>query len=436
MTSKAQVIAKLVEAGHEDLAEQLADVVSAPSALPPGFEGFDVPDMPDTRSARVKMFEAARKGGSLKVKNKTYKVKSNTGYVAYKGKRYYQVIVFDPDVKLLKRQGNFIEEENVVTLLLNLDNDAIEVYPWKSTKTDSYGTPRAGRPAQIVKATPVATAAVYKPGATLVFTGKGISRINPDDILEDEDNEYLTIEDVTKIEDKAGPDSPFLLVEPFAAGGDSGNIKAYVEFIQRKYKLYYFGPLTPETEDLLYTPNKDAVIAALKKAGITATDAHHSGVPRLVNLVPTSSALQWMSAMGGKKLRVILSPIASYAPREFRHSKELPNQKSAKKNLSILIKEVKVALKKIGKIQEKKKLEDEKKLQDNPPSSGTPWSVVLDDGDGYAARVWEFDSKSEAMKFAKERGGVSVVKGTQLWNKTIGRIDESYDYSKVIIWVK
>ena len=147
--SNTKIIAKLVEAGHEDLAERL--VVLA--ALPPGFEGFDVPESSDTRSARKKLFEDARKGGTLKVKDKTYKVRKNHGYVDLKGKPYYMVLVIDPDAKLIPHKGNWAKEEENVSLLLNLKNEAIEVYPWATTKTDSSGVPRSGKPTKVIALT-------------------------------------------------------------------------------------------------------------------------------------------------------------------------------------------------------------------------------------------------------------------------------------------
>lgn len=68
----------------------------------------------------------------------------------------------------------------------------------------------------------------------------------------------------------------------------------------------------------------------------------------------------------------------------------------------------------------------------NPPKLEQPepyeeaWSVVVLDRDGYATSVDTFDTKKQAEEHAKEQGDCYVVKGTQYWNKTLGRVEEGY----------
>ena len=62
------------------------------------------------------------------------------------------------------------------------------------------------------------------------------------------------------------------------------------------------------------------------------------------------------------------------------------------------------------------------------------WSVARsgydmgeeDDGEyqGYVAEVEMFDSKTDAIAHAKDIGGGTVVKGTQMWNEPVGQVEE------------
>jgi len=52
------------------------------------------------------------------------------------------------------------------------------------------------------------------------------------------------------------------------------------------------------------------------------------------------------------------------------------------------------------------------------------WSVVQLE-DGYATDVDTFSSEKEAIARAKDIGGANVVKGTQIWNKSLGVVEES-----------
>jgi len=53
------------------------------------------------------------------------------------------------------------------------------------------------------------------------------------------------------------------------------------------------------------------------------------------------------------------------------------------------------------------------------------WSAVMTDRDGYAQEVEVFNSKSAAKAFIRdEDGDWKLVNGTQLWNKSLGRIEE------------
>jgi len=70
----------------------------------------------------------------------------------------------------------------------------------------------------------------------------------------------------------------------------------------------------------------------------------------------------------------------------------------------------------------------------HPSHSEPVWSVARsgydtgeeDDGQyqGYVAEVELFGSKSDAIAYAKDIGGGTVVKGTQMWNEPMGQVEE------------
>lgn len=66
------------------------------------------------------------------------------------------------------------------------------------------------------------------------------------------------------------------------------------------------------------------------------------------------------------------------------------------------------------------------------PESASPWSVVALDKDGYAAEVETFNSRAEAMSEARGRGGVYVVRGTQMWNEPLGQVEEHSRTAKYV----
>ena len=61
------------------------------------------------------------------------------------------------------------------------------------------------------------------------------------------------------------------------------------------------------------------------------------------------------------------------------------------------------------------------------------WSAVKGGfDDTYATSIETFDSKKEAMEYARRHGAEYVVKGTQLWNKRAGRVEEGDGEGEVI----
>lgn len=52
------------------------------------------------------------------------------------------------------------------------------------------------------------------------------------------------------------------------------------------------------------------------------------------------------------------------------------------------------------------------------------WSVAREDMDGYVTDIEVYSSKEKAIAAAKEAGGAYVVRGTQMWNKSLGRVEE------------
>ena len=61
------------------------------------------------------------------------------------------------------------------------------------------------------------------------------------------------------------------------------------------------------------------------------------------------------------------------------------------------------------------------------------WSVVTACKDGYAMSVDTLASKEGATGYATgEVGNVYIVRGTQLYNKSLGRIEERDGYSSSV----
>ena len=78
----------------------------------------------------------------------------------------------------------------------------------------------------------------------------------------------------------------------------------------------------------------------------------------------------------------------------------------------------------------REKAEKEQREREMEPQT---WSVAqtgydLDedggDSQGYVAEVAVFDSKSEAVAYARDIGKATVVKGTQMWNEPVGQVEE------------
>ena len=97
-------------------------VQAADSQLPPGFEGFDEPAPPDTRSALKKQFESARKGQPFRLGPTQYDVRVNHGYVSDvpgmpRGSRGYMVLVFD--AKMSQQERAAAKGGGTTTLVLD-----------------------------------------------------------------------------------------------------------------------------------------------------------------------------------------------------------------------------------------------------------------------------------------------------------------------------
>ena len=79
--------------------------------------------------------------------------------------------------------------------------------------------------------------------------------------------------------------------------------------------------------------------------------------------------------------------------------------------------------------REEARREEERLLE-----QGSVWSVAQtgydlggddeDDYQGYVGSVEIFDSKADAIAYAKDIGGATVVKGTQMWNEPMGQVEE------------
>lgn len=84
--------------------------------------------------------------------------------------------------------------------------------------------------------------------------------------------------------------------------------------------------------------------------------------------------------------------------------------------------------------QEQQRIEREIERERMEGPKSTVWSVARtgydigeeDDGEfqGYVAEVELFDSKADAIAYARDIGGATVVKGTQMWNEPMGQVEE------------
>lgn len=77
-----------------------------------------------------------------------------------------------------------------------------------------------------------------------------------------------------------------------------------------------------------------------------------------------------------------------------------------------------------ARAKDREKEEKERAERAKVEESSQAWSVVELDGDGYATEVNEYHDKSKAEGAARDRGDCYVVKGIQLWNKSLGRVEE------------
>ncbi len=97
----------------------------------------------------------------------------------------------------------------------------------------------------------------------------------------------------------------------------------------------------------------------------------------------------------------------------------------APKILKRLVKEAKAAFDKIQAAREETKTKAAAAEGSAEDATDNVWSVVtLGKDHGYATEVDTFASKDAAVQAAKERGGVYVVKGTQMWNEPLGQVEE------------
>jgi hypothetical protein len=67
---------------------------------------------------------------------------------------------------------------------------------------------------------------------------------------------------------------------------------------------------------------------------------------------------------------------------------------------------------------------DMKRVLERDKTPEEAWSVVQLDAHGYALEVEVFPSKSKAEQEARGLEDCYVVKGTQMWNKSLGRVEE------------
>jgi uncharacterized protein with von Willebrand factor type A (vWA) domain len=84
--------------------------------------------------------------------------------------------------------------------------------------------------------------------------------------------------------------------------------------------------------------------------------------------------------------------------------------------------------------QARRQREEARREEERLLEQGSVWSVAQtgydlggDDEDEYQSYVGSveiFDSKADAIAYAKDIGRATVVKGTQMWNEPMGQVEE------------